>query len=250
MIADGTNGLDPMASPTTAEDDPLRAWFANLNDPGMAALLITDPEKAKELMASRGIAPPPHASSYMGSNVPGSNILGYDPGKDPTRAGNPGNPVPVAAPGDPDNPIRTLPNGKISGNITAPVDPDAVPPVAPPKRAVAAASPLDPEEEASVVPSSVPLPARRPEEAGPGASDLSARSKTDKTAEALSGFSKSLAGVKPVPPPPLNAVGTPSVRSPGAIGAPNITNLLALAGQQAQARQLQTLGRLLVAGKA
>lgn len=221
-----TNGASGLA---LSPDDPLRKWFQDLNDPGMAALMVSDPEKAKELMIQRGVAPPPHAQPYMDSNTGGS-VMGYDPTQDPTRA--------VA-------PIRTTSDGKISGNLTAPANPDA--PQVPKAAQVALASPLDPAEDVAT-PAESGLPRARPAEAPPADTDVSAKKKD--YAGAFSDFSKSLAGVKPIQPPAVNAVGTPSVRSPTASGAPNIANILALAGQQQKANQLATLGRLLVAGKA
>lgn len=220
-------------------DDPLRAWVQSLDDPGMAALLATDPEKAKEIMIQRGIAPPPHATPYADATA----------SSDPEAAG--GMQVPAYPPDSGANaPIRTASDGSIMGNITSPASPTRA--VNPPASNVlpvptSPTNALDPEETASTI----PLPQERPKEAGPGASDLSAKKKDKDYAGALGDFSKSLAGVKPVQPPPVNPVGTPSVRSPSSSGAPNIANLLAMAGQQAQQHALaQTLGRLLVAGKA
>lgn len=146
------------------------------------------------------------------------------------------------------------PNGKMMGNLTSlQGQPNAVPAPEPSPRLtrednIPSGAALDPVPEA--VADRVPLPRARPTEAGAGASDISAQSKKPAAADALGDFSKSLAGIKPIQPAPVNPVGTPSVRAPHATGAPNIQSLLQMIGQQNSPTVLSTLGRLLVAGKA
>jgi hypothetical protein len=215
---------------TLGEDDPLRAWAAEHLDPVTGALLVTDPAKAIDDMVRRGIPPPASPSTPgLAYSDPGGGF-----GADPSGE------LPVFGPG-----------GKMQGNLTSGQGqpPTAVPPLATPPSVVAPAAPSSAFDPTPEVPSSVPLPRPRPAEAGPGASELSS-SKKPSASDALSDFSKSLAGVRPVAPPALNPVGTPSVRSPTAAGAPNIQALLQMIGQQNQATPLSTLGRLLVAGKA
>lgn len=282
----------PMASPNLDEADPLREWAAQLQDPEIAKLMATDPEAAAKKLADLGIPPPPpHIMRYTDGlsreNSPGTPIGGSPPLPTQTVGGAPSLPV-----------VRTLPNGKIAGNITDNDPPSytdpmgAVPggtaapatggPLLPPTKpgalfgyigggappAAPVASPqvgvkpgnsrrpsqdidpgFDPAPEPEFNPSAgQPLvPRARPVEAGP--TDISAKKKED-TGDALSGFSKSLAGVKPVPGAPPNYVGTPAVRSHGNISAPNLQTLLGLVGQAGPSPLGLTLGRLLATGKA
>lgn len=106
-------------------------------------------------------------------------------------------------------------------------------------------TPFDPTAQETV-----PVPAARPKEAGPGASDISAKKRDSEKDDAITDFAKTLGAVKALQPPPVNPVGTPSVRSPGAINAPQIAQLLQLIGSQSKPDPVSTLGRLLVAGKA
>lgn len=264
---------------TLSADDPLRAWQAQIQDPALGMLMVTDPEKAIEVMKQRGIAPPPTASAYTdpasGLNIPSDTDTTYNA------------------------PVRTNPDGTISGNLTSPTNPDSAPPqpqggtpsgdrrpifqrihdyfnpvpsaaaspgaapasVTPPSLAAtkvaetggqkanssgpfvaaksSAGEDLDPEEDK-------PTTGKQPEAGGKTESSGS----NSKTANALSGFSDSFKGIKAPTPPPLNAVGTPGTPHPNAINAPGIQQLLALAGQAAPGSALGTLGRLLVQGKA
>lgn len=259
-MADDTEAsvLDPAL--TVGPDDPLRAWADQNLDWRTGRLLTQDPSKAIQSMIDRGIPPPDvHApapdgggalpfSDPYGNNVdPNSGMPGYAP---TTALSSPLSPIGIdkirsLLPTLSNAPVRTNPDGSIAGNLTAPSNPDAVPlpQPRPGTPATPSSSPLDPEEP------SVPLPAARPPEAGPGASDVSAKKKPG-AADALGDFSKSLSGIKAPTAPPLNAVGTPSVRSPTAINAPNIANLIALTQGTSPQTVMQALGKLLVAGKA
>lgn len=216
--------LDPAG--TLGPEDPLRAWADQNIDWRTGRLLAQDPQKAIESMISRGIAPPDvHAPPVMAYSDPmGNETGGLDPGP----------------------PIRTNRDGTIAGNITAPSNPDA--PQQPvsvplPVPRPAAASALDPEEDAgsSTPTGEIPLPKARPAEAD---------AKKPSAGDALGDFSKSLSGVKALQAPPLNPVGTPSVRSPSAVSAPNLANIIALSQGTAPQTVLQRLGQLLVQGKA
>lgn len=271
MADDNFFDPSPTASPNLDPADPLREWASQLQDPEIAKLMATDPQAAAKRMADMGIPPPPdHIHAYTDGLGPENNVTAFTRNlhSDPGTFGG-------ADPAlDPSTPVRTNPDGSIAQNVST--NPDAPIPGArpgsildkllrpaqaaadvpwgvpnpptplptPDPRKSTLASDLDPAE-----PESVPLPQERPKEAGPGASDLSAKSKTPK-ADALSEFSKSLTGIKPIPPPPPNHVGTPSVRSPTAINAPNLQNLLSLVGQPGPNPLALTLGRLLATGKA
>lgn len=256
--------LDPEFASTTGNPDAsLQDW---LNDPASAEWVK---QQAKA-----------HASALLGFTDPsGTNIdansgmptdpLGSAPAWTPLSKALPDIPpstpqAPIApdasslprgiAPTSPIGRLKALFGSGGSGSTVGKADPTAEqgpyimnkgPPQAAPTPAPTPASPLDPVETADAV----PIPTPRPAEAPAGASDVSAKSKTPK-ADAISDFAKTLAGVKPIQPPPLNAVGTPSVHTPGAISAPQITQLLQLLGSQSKPDPVQTLGRLLVAGKA
>jgi hypothetical protein len=221
--------IDPMWDPPQQED-PLKAWLSQMNDPGLAALMVTNPEKAKEIMIQKGMPPPPDSASAFTDPATGMNVPGASPF------------------------VRTNPDGTIAGNLSNPPDPDIPLPTPDPRKTTApppqvtpqpTLNALDPEENPNPVPEgSVPTPLARPTEAGPP------NKAKPSVSDALSDFSKSLAGVKPIPPPPLNPVGTPQVHAPNALRTPDIASLLALAGQSAQAGKLATLGRLLATGKA
>lgn len=235
MADDEPTALDP--AQTLGPDDPLRAWADQNIDWRTGRLLTQDPQKAIESMISRGI-PPPDVHAAPPDALPFADPYGNNI--------NPETGMPISpnvAKLSPD-PIRTNPDGSLARNLTGDQSP-----VVPKPKPTAPENPLDPEE-ATATPPSVPLPKPRPDEAGPGASDVSAAKKKPSVGDALSDFSKSLTGVKPVPPPPLNPVGTPSVRSPGAVSPPNIANLIALMQGGTPPSVAATLGKLLVAGKA
>lgn len=233
-------GLGQAGFSMLSEDDPLRAWAEQNVDPHTGALLASDPQAAIERLISAGVPPPP-------VDAPSSLRT---PFVDPSSGMN----VPGA---DPFSMVRTNPDGTIAGNLTnpdaglPPKDQSRVPVVTPPAperlrvdvpptrtaSAGKAGESLDPEEDSSSS-DSVPIPSPRPDEAP-----------KKKVSGALSGFGDSLKGVKPVPPPPVNPVGTPSVRGPLPVQAAPLTALLALAGQGAPPSAMATLGRLLAAGK-
>lgn len=239
-MANDDAGLEP---DTTTPDD-FNSRFGQWADQNMdwrtGRLLTQDPRSAIDSMISRGIGPPdfhaPSASdplSFAGDGATSPPIIRTNP--DGTIAGNISDNSPIA-----DNPNAVykpsvpLPNAKFPT------------PLPTPRPAAADASSLDPEETPA---ESVPLPRERPAEAGPGASDISARKKGD-AGGAINDFAKSLQGVKALQPPPINPVGTPGVRSPGAISAPNLSNLIALGQAQRANAVMPLLGRLLAMGKA
>lgn len=220
-------------SATLSADDPLRAWAEQNIDPTTGKLIATgDPQEAINRMIKAGIAPPPTGSA-----------LGYT------------NPMGDVSPGpEAEAPIRMYPKEteEWRKSFIAPQEGPNKGKSIPfaqgqDKSFEIAGSGLDPEVNPSPQ-SGIPLPRSRPSEAGPSSTDLSAQKKPS-VGDAFGDFSKSLAGVKPVQPPPVNPVGTPSVRSPSAMAAPNLANILSLIGQ-GNAPTLSTLGRLLVAGKA
>jgi hypothetical protein len=73
--------------------------------------------------------------------------------------------------------------------------------------------------------------------------------KQRKLEDALKSFSDSLKGVQAPKPPPMPSVSTPAVRSPLAIQAPQIAQLLGLTGNAALPSQAQGLARLLAGGR-
>jgi hypothetical protein len=281
------NYFDPSPSPNLPEADPLRDWISQVqNDSELHKLMATDPQAAMDRMKTMGIPPPPQGFSAYTDGLGAENSI---PGiKRQTMPGTYGGATPEPAPAPPypqgsdpmtagttqpsilqrgadvvKNFFPTFgPNGKLQGNLTsgqgqppaasAPAAAAEIPlPASDPRKQLAAA--LDPEPEPEVNPSAgQPLvPRTRPAEAGPSSTDLSAQSKKKPdTADALSGFSKSLAGVKPVPPPAPNFVGTPALPAHHAIQAPTMQNLLSLIGQPGQSPLALTLGRLLATGKA
>lgn len=261
-----TFGLDGSytASPTLGADDPLRSWAQQLTPEDLAKLQGGNAQEAIDNLISRGVPPPP--SQIMSFASPGweTRKEDFNPTETPPEAKGfswPSLPsIPkYSGPTGPDG-FPVFKNGKLQGNLTSgqgvpPTEaPQSVPLPQPDPRKAAPVPSFDPEPDGpDDTPSGneVPLPRPRPPEAGPGASDISAQAKTKpKAADALDGFAKSLAGVKAPTAPPLNAVGTPAAPHPSVIQAPNVASLLQLIGQQSQPSVLQTLGRLLVAGKA
>lgn len=234
------NYFDPPGTQTLSPEDPLRDWAAQQGiDPMTGSLLIADPSKAIDSMIAKGIAPPPPVMAYSGDRP---FAIDAAPPTPPDVIPMPNGGLPVFGP-----------NGKMMGNQTSaqgqvPQAPASVPVTAPmapvPVPAASAGSDLDPEVNPSA---GQPLvPRARPTEAP--STEVGAKKKPE-LGDALGDFSKSLAGVKPVQPPPVNPVGTPSVRAHTAAGSPNIQALLQMIGQQ-NSPALSTLGRLLVAGKA
>lgn len=264
------NFFDPTPSPNLDPADPLREWATQLQDPELVKLMASDPKAAAEKMIELGIPPPPpHILQYADGMGTENNINAFTrnlKGSPGTFGGDPAL--------DTSTPVRTNPNGTIAGNLTD--DPNApipgtrpgsildklIRPTQPagdvPWGVPNPPTPLPTPDPRKVVPNdfdpappteTVPFPQTRPAEAGPGASDLSAKKKPS-AGDALSDFSKSLSGVKPIPPPAPNYVGTPSVRSGHPIAAPNLQGLLGLVGQPQASPLALTLGRLLATGKA
>lgn len=261
------NGFDPAA--TLSPDDPLQAW---LQDPAMAEFVK---QKAIE-----------HAQNVLGF-APSADPLGPDSGdtfgtKKPaattqdTAAPAPTPPPPAAAaPVASSNPPFQvgIPPTSIVGRLksyfgsgvpkaegvpdpTASQGPFRLDPTPPPTTSpvpVASPSPakvvID-SPAATVAPAEAEGAALDPEETSTDLSSKNADGKPKTKAEALSDFGKTLAGLKPMAPPPLNPVGTPSVRSPSAINAPNLSQVMQVMGLQSRPDPISTLGRLLVAGKA
>lgn len=150
-----------------------------------------------------------------------------------------GSPDPTASQG----PVTLNPSGVAPAGSPPAPQPAPTPGAAPPVNA----NPFDPEPNPSpVAPGTIPLPRPNPTQD----TDVSSQEKKKTVGDALSNLSKTLAGVKPIAPPPVNAVGTPGVRSPQAVNAPNLSQILQLLGAQAKPDPISTLGRLLVAGKA
>lgn len=240
---------------TLGPDDPLRAWADDNIDWRTAQLLKQDPRSAIDSMIKRGIAPP---SDNAPVRDPSQGNLTDDLNTPPrtmkyTAEGE--GLADIAGPGAQNNPlpggvsVRRALGGFPQTDAKPAPPPSPVPatvtrpnPTPPPKTET---SPLDPEENPSpVADGEVPIPKPNPNKM----TDVSAKAK--KADEAISDFSKSLQGVKALQPPPLNPVGTPSVRSPSAVTAPNIQNLM-LQGQAARQNAiLPLLGKLLVMGKA
>jgi hypothetical protein len=218
-----------------SSDDPLVDWGSNMK-PSELLRFLHDPEGAINDAVDRGIPPPP------------SQALGF---ADAPFAANPAVSGPMAADAvrmpdqaAVDNWRKDTDNLQGRGGNVPPPPPAAV---TPPAVAPAVAGPT----ETASAGGAVPLPYARPEEAGPSAAKLAEQKSEEqkKIEEALSGFSKSLAGVKAPPSPPFNPVGTPSVRTPHGVNPPNINQLLAMVGQR-QSSPVAGLGRLLVQGKA
>lgn len=200
-------------------------WAKGAVDWRTGKLLTQDPKAAIDSLVKRGIPPPdfhapakelPYSAEGEGM-LPGSAI-DYPIVRDP-KQGNLTSTEPIVP--------KRVPLESIQPTVQKPTAP---------------ATALDPEEGAT----EIPTPAPRPDSA-PGSTDVSAKKKD--VGGAFSDFSKSLQGVKALPPPPVNPVGTPSVRSPGAISAPNVQQL-AMMGSAAQANAiLPLLGKLLAMGK-
>jgi hypothetical protein len=233
MDALDPTSIDPAA--TLSQDDPLRGWLDQFKgDPSLGFKFITDPQGAVDHLVERGIPPPP--TSALGYDDPSGSP---DPFPQPPSIPLPASKPPGAGSGMPV--VRQNPDGSINGNVS---DDGAFPP--PPTKVVV---------HPALTP--VPLPSPRVDEEATAAggtargapTDLSGKKKGDLSG-GLDDFTKSLAGLKAMAPPPLNPVGTPSVRSPGQINTPNLSALLQLFGQQSRPDPVSTLGRLLVAGKA
>lgn len=199
-------------------------WTTQNVDWRTGKLLSQDPQAAIDSFIKRGIPPPdihapPRAQPYSAEGegmLPGSTI-DYPVVRDP-KQGNLTSDGPIVP--------KRVPTESIIPTVQQPTPP---------------ASPLDPEDAA------IPLPAERPAGA-PGSTDVSAKKKD--AGGAFSDFSKSVQGVKALQPPPVNPVGTPGVRSPSAVSAPNVQQL-AMMGSAAQANAiLPLLGKLLAMGKA
>ena len=132
-------------------------------------------------------------------------------------------------PNDPNNPPAPA--------APAPAPKTAVPPMPPPTEVKPAPdvpenfTPADQKKET-------------PEDKAKKLAELKKKNLKDE-ADALSEFSKSLQGVKAPPRPELPKIGAPSVRQASSVGAPNINNLLAMAGQvpTAQTFLSKLLGR-------
>lgn len=209
--------FDPSA--TLGPDDPLRAW---LQDPSMAEFVK---QKAVE-----------HAGNVLGFSDPYGNNINPESGM-PDNGPRMAPKVPLPAP----RPIEADPYIMDKGPATGVTPKGSTPPFDdryPPANA------FDPAPAAGV-----PLPAPRPASAGPGASDVSAKKKGDLEG-ATNDFAKMMAGIKAIQPPPVSPVGTPNPPHTGHIQAAQVNQLLQLMGAQSRPDPVQTLGRLLVSGKA
>lgn len=267
MADDDSGGqyFDPAA--TLTPDDPLRdssvdQWIAKVQQdhPDIAGQLLTDPSAAVKALADRGVTPPPMSyaasdttgsASPLDAPVPNTGPHGIPPTSPFGRLGIGQTPIP---PGQTPDPTAAqgpyiMDKGPATGVTPAGSTPPPGVPL-PTPRPVVGASALDPEEGEvnpnPVAPGTVPLPTAKPTD-----TDVSAKKKEKTGDSGMGDFAKTLAGVKALQPPPNAAVGTPSVHSALAMKSPDITQLLALFGQQAgAATPASTLGRLLVAGKA
>lgn len=228
-MANSGDAFDPFPiGMTTAgglsSDDPLIDWASNLKKNDLTRFLHDRPGAIDD-MVSRGIPPPP--------DRPASSALGFTDATGQYEIDqNSGMPVFDS-------------RGRMLGNQTSAQgqQPAAVPPPPPP-----------PQAPPQVVPPVAGAQPARPAEAEPAEAeadaDVSAQKKKSSAGEALDDFAKSLRSVKAPQAPALNPVGTPGVRSPSAIQAPQLAQLLALAGAAPPVNPLGTLGRLLVQGKA
>lgn len=227
-MADDSNPID--GGTFGGADASLDEW---LKDPAAADFIK---QKALE-----------HAKALLGAQMPYADTTASD---DPGAAGGQASP-PMAAPSDNSVPDPTASQGPYvmnKGPATGVTPPGSTPPPPPAVPTPVAKPPivndLDPEENPSpVAPGTVPVPTAKPTD-----TDVSAKKKN--AADGISDFAKTLAAVKPTPPPANPAVGTPSVRSPTAMQAPQIAQLMQLLGASSKPSPIETLGRLLVAGKA
>lgn len=258
----------PSASPNLPEDDPLRQWAMDIQrDPELHKLMATDPQAAARRMADMGIPPPPgNLQAYTdgqdaSNSVPpiapyrtarsGPGIIGG--AEPPPTPGSNFDPSQMANAGGEQFPV--FKGGKLQGNLTSAqgTPPATNPPlpdqkIPPATTTVASADTgsyfdppiLDPEPNPSAGQPLVP-------KERPVSTDLSSK---NKTADGLDSFSKSLQGVRPIPPAPPNFVGTPAAPHHTAITAPNLQHLLSLVGQPGPSPLGLTLGRLLATGKA
>lgn len=267
------NFFDPIASPNLPEDDPMRAWAAQVqSDPQLAQLMATDPQGAMDRMKELGIPPPPMGfTAYTDGLTAENSIPNRHPKGAPPGTYGGAEPDPVIPPGtDPmagnlprnksiiERVVGAFPtfgtNGKMMGNLTsAQGQPPAAPgadlseqptpstgvpiPRADPRKEVPAGFFLDPQTAGDDT---------LPENA------TSTEGRVTKKGEAKEGFSdlaKGLEGVKPPPGVPPQKISSPNSPRPNAIQAPQLSALLSLVGQPASPVAM-TLGRLLATGKA
>jgi hypothetical protein len=237
--------FDPMSfTPwNLGPQDPLIDWASNLKPSELQDFVkqhTLDPQSAIDKLIERGIAPPPTIPGSASSYVPGA------PPATPTMGWG-GKPVvpqdsPMARPPAPEDIV----GDPRYGNLTdVPWKPgDAVADTSIPKSVMPAGvrqnwpAPLPVSRPAGADLDAVKKPVEVAAAEGPRAAEekpedtSSQNKKKGDFGEAMSDFQKSLAGVKALAPPPVNPVGTPSVRSPTSINAPGIQQLLALAGQR------------------
>lgn len=235
-------GFDTTASPNLTADDPLRSagvdqWMevVKRDHPDLAGMLITDPDRAMKGLADRGIPPPPtNPGGAMSFADPSGNNIDPMSGMPTTPLGTPILPKPITAPAGAPDPtasqgpyVMNKPRTPTPADSTPPpsaspaLDPIPTPPVATPPQVASTETPTD----------------------------ISAKKKA-KPEGVGDDISKMLGGLKALQPPPNPAVGTPHVNPAHQIKTPDITQLLAAIGAQTRPSPLETLGKLLVAGKA
>lgn len=272
------NFFDPIASSNLPEDDPMRAWVAQVqSDPQLASLMTTDPQGAMNRMRELGIPPPPMGFTAYTDGLSAENSV---PNRHPkgASAGTYGGAPPPSAPYPPTGDAMTADarppslvergvaavrgafptfnrRGELMGNLTSA---QGQPPTS-------AGADLSEQPTPSV---GVPVPRSDPRKEVPAGVFLdpqmaegddklpenatSTEGTVVKKGDAKGGFSelsKGLQGVKPPPGVPPQRISSPAPPRANAIQAPQLQSLLSLVGQPASPVAM-TLGRLLATGKA
>jgi hypothetical protein len=256
---DSSNPWDAMTPSATASglspDDPLRSWFQSIDDPATISTFLHDPEKAKDMLAAKGVPPPPISAAVppAGSPAPTQDQPSQGQFAAPQAPPAAGGALPFSdATGkytlDPNTgmPIFDNTTGKMMGNLTSAQGQKPQPPPvqpAPPAPLPAPTGNATPVTQPNVPPPGTTLDPTEKED-GDGETKKVAEAKKPETPEeakkrkideALKGFSDSLKGVQAPKLPPPPQIGAPGVRSASAIQAPQLASLLALAGQRTPA---------------
>lgn len=183
-------------------------------------------------------APPTAATEELRPKAPHEYLQDFFRGvrdrfNDPRAAAGPGNPKPELGIGGPPVPkVAPAPSPQVASVAPAPVVATPTPPEID--------SPFDP------LPATAPMmPRPRPAEAD-GEPEVSS---TDRFKKGMENLTKVMAGLKPVPQPPISAVGTPAAPRHTAMPPPNVNQLLQYMAASAQPTPAETLGRLLAAGR-
>lgn len=281
-MADGdvnfdTNYFDPQPSPNLPEDDPMRAWAAQVqSDPQLAKLMATDPQGAMDRMKELGIPPPPQGfSAYTDglsadNSVPNRHPKGappgvyggatpppapYPQGSDPMTAGTPPPSLLQRGVAAVQGMFPTFgPNGKLMGNLTSAQGQPSVGADLAEQPTPSAGLPIPRSDPRKMPPEGYFL---EPQTADAGDSELpenatSTEGKSKPKGDAKGGFSdlmKGMQGVKAPAVPAPQKISSPNAPQHSALQAPNLNALLSLVGQPASPIAM-TLGRLLATGKA